>query len=89
MEPELCALSMVVGNDETCSRAWCAFWEKGGAVVEPGCAISRLGIDFSDPELARYLLDLRHELENARDAEAAEAARKRMSSLVPPDISGA
>jgi hypothetical protein len=89
MEPKLCALSVVVGNDEPCPHAWCAFWEKGGAVVEPGCAIERLGIDFSDPALARYLLGLRHELENARDAEAAEQAHKRITSLVPPDISGA
>ena len=88
-EPKLCSLSVVVGNDEACPRGWCAFWEKGGAVVEGGCAIERLGIDFSDPEFARYLLDLRHELENARDADAAEEARRRMTSLVPPDISGA
>jgi hypothetical protein len=58
-------------------------------VVQPGCAIERLGLDFSDPDFAGYLLDLRHELENARDAEAAEDARRRMTSLVPPDISGA
>ena len=89
MELKLCALSAVVGNDEVCPRAWCAFWEKGGAVVDPGCAIERLGIDFSDPAVARYLLDLRHELEHARDAVSAEEARKRMTSLVPPDLSGA
>ena len=88
-EPKLCSLSVAVGNDEACPHGWCAFWEKGGAVVESGCAIERLGIDFSDPVFARHLLDLRHELENARDAEAAEKARKRMTSLVPPDISGA
>ena len=83
MEPKLCALSVVVGNDKPCPHAWCAFWETCGAVVEP------LGIDFSDPALASFLLGLRHELENARDAEAAEEARKRITSLVPPDISGA
>jgi hypothetical protein len=89
MEPKLCSLSVGAGSDEACPSGWCAFWEKGGAVVEAGCAIERLAIDFSDPSLARYLLDLRHELENARDTEAAEQARKRVTSLVPPDISGA
>jgi hypothetical protein len=89
MEEKLCSLSTIVGTDEVCPRAWCAFWEKGGAIVQPGCAIERLGIDISDPEVARYLLGLRHELESARDAEAAEAARRRLTSLVPPDISGA
>jgi hypothetical protein len=86
---KLCSLSVVVGNDAECPHAWCAFWEKGGAVVGPGCAIERLGIDISNPEVARYLLDLRHQLENARDAEAAEAARRQLTTLAPPDISGA
>jgi hypothetical protein len=89
MEGRLCSLSVVVGDDEECPAAWCAFWERGGAVIEPGCAIERLGIDVSDPELSRYLLDLRRELEGARDAEAAEAALKQLASLAPPDISGA
>ena len=51
-----------------------AFWEKGGAVLDPGCAIERMGIDISDPGVAGHLLDLRHQLETARDAEAADAA---------------
>lgn len=89
MEGKLCSLSLVVGNDEECSAAWCAFWERGGAVVGPGCAIERLGIDVSDPELARYLLDLRRELESARDAEAAESALQQLANLAPPDLSGA
>ena len=62
---------------------------KGGAVVEPGCAIERLGVDLRDPQLARYLLDLRLELESARDAEAARAALERLTELAPPDMSGA
>lgn len=89
MGSRLCSLSVVVGDGEECPRAWCAFWEHGGAVVEAGCAIERLGIDISDPQLARYLLDLRRELESARDAEAAEAALAQLASLAPPDISGA
>jgi hypothetical protein len=89
MEPRLCSLSVAVGNDAECPRAWCAFWDKGGAVVEPHCALERLGIDVSEPRLARYLLDLRRELEDARDAESARAARERFASLAPPDVSGA
>jgi hypothetical protein len=87
MEPKLCSLSVTVGNDEECPRGWCAFWEKGGAVVEPGCAIERLGIDLRSPNLAGYLLEIRRELENARDAEAARDAHGRLALLAPPDIS--
>jgi len=89
MEPRLCTLSVAAGSDEECPRGWCAFWERGGAVVEPGCAIERLGIDQRDPRLAQYLLDLRHELESARDAEAARAALDRLAELAPADLSGA
>jgi hypothetical protein len=89
MEPKWCSLSVAVGNDTECPHAWCAFWEKGGAVVEAGCAIERLGIDLRDPDLAAFLLEIRRELESARDAEAAEAARKRLALLAPPDVSGA
>ncbi|HEY7604773.1 MAG TPA: hypothetical protein VH760_10980 [Gaiellaceae bacterium] len=89
METTFCSLSVAVGNDEECPRGWCAFWEAGGAVVGPGCAIQRLGVDLHDPELARYLLDLRRELESVRDAEAARAALERLSELAPADVSGA
>ncbi len=89
METPLCSLSVAAGNDAECPRGWCAFWERGGAVVEPGCAIERLGVDLRDPQLARYLLDLRRELESVRDAEAARAALERLAELTPPDLAGA
>jgi hypothetical protein len=89
MEPHFCSLAQAVGNDEECPRGWCAFWETGGAVVEPGCAIERLGVDMRDPRLARYLLDLRRELESARDAEAARAALDRLAEVAPADLAGA
>jgi hypothetical protein len=77
METKLCSLSVAVGTDAECPRGWCAFWETGGAVVEPGCAIERLGVDLRDPQLARYLLDLRRELESARDASRAVPCERR------------
>jgi hypothetical protein len=89
METPFCSLSVVVGNDEECPRGWCAFWETGGAVVGPGCGIERLGVDLRDPRLARYLLDLRGELESVRDTEAARAALDRLAELAPADLAGA
>jgi hypothetical protein len=84
-----CSLSVAAGEDAECPRGWCAFWETGGAVVEPGCAIERMGVDLREPQLARYLLDLRRGLESARDAEAARAALERLAELAPPDLAGA
>ncbi len=84
-----CALHEAIGNDAECPHAWCAFWEKGGAVAPSGCAIERLGLDVSNVDLAHYLLDLRRVLETARDEQAARTARQQLAELVPPDLSGA
>jgi hypothetical protein len=87
--PMPCSLSAVIGNVEECPRGWCAFWEHGGAVVESGCAIERMGIDLTNVDLAYYLLDLRRALDGARSEEAAEAARHDLAQLAPPELSGA
>lgn len=84
----LCALSEAIGNLEECPRAWCPFWEHGGAVLESGCSIERLGIDLSNADLAHYLVDLRRALEGAHGDEEAEAARAQLEALVPSDLSG-
>lgn len=76
--PKQCSLREAVGEHEACPGAVCAFWEPGGAVVEPGCAIERLGIPVDrQPDLARHLLDLRLGLEELRtDAERRDAHRR-------------
>ncbi len=84
-----CALSNAIGNDEECPRAWCAFWEHGGAVVEPGCTIERLGLDLANRDLARHLLELRRTLDGARSVDEADRARRQLAELAPPDLSGA
>ena len=89
MDEKACALHAAIGNDAECPRAWCAFWEKGGAVVEGGCEIERIGFDLSNTSLAYYLLDLRQAIEEARDEAAAAQARRQITLLVPPDLSGA
>jgi hypothetical protein len=86
---KLCSLSQAIGNVEECPRAWCAFWEHGGAVVEPGCVIERLGLDLGNQDLAHYLLELRRALDSARSEEDADTARSQLEQLVPPDLSGA
>ena len=86
---KFCGLKQAIGNDEECPRAWCSFWEHGGAVLEPGCTIERLGLDLGNRNLAHYLLDLRRALDESRSAESAQIAQQRLAELVPPDLSGA
>jgi hypothetical protein len=83
---ELCELHAAVGNVEECPHGWCAFWEGGGAVVEPGCAIKRIAIDLTNVDLAYHLLDLRHALEQARSLEEARASRQVFGQVRPPGL---
>ena len=69
-----CALQGAVGRAEHCPGATCPFWEDGGAIVEPGCAIERLGVNLSSPQRAEQLLELRAQLDVAR-RDGVRAAR--------------
>lgn len=62
----LCALEGAAGRVERCPGAACPFWEEGGAVIEAGCAIERLAVNLSNPQLAQQLRELRMELDLAR-----------------------
>ena len=61
---------------ELCSQQRCAFWEEGGAVVEGGCVIERLGPDVRNPDVAGYLVEVRERLDQARDRSEAERAHR-------------
>ena len=81
--PKHCSLREAVGEREVCPGADCAFWETGGAVVEAGCAIERLGVPVKDqPDLARHLLDLRLHLEEVRSEAERRDAHRRFSELL-------
>ena len=56
--------------------------------MEAGCAIERMGVDLTNVDLAYYLNDLRRVLDDAGSEEAARTARRDLSQLAPPDISG-
>ena len=75
----LCALREAVGLVERCPGGACPFWEEGGAVIEPGCAIERLAVNLSDSQLAQDLLELRLTLDRARRAGAR--GMRRASSM--------
>ena len=78
VSPKQCSLRAAIGERELCPGGACPFWEDGGAIVEAGCAIERLGIPIDrHPELAYHLLDRRLAVEAARsDAERADAHRR-------------
>ena len=59
-----------LGVIEACPGARCPFWEDGS------CAFRNLPVD-DRPEVAKFLLGLRDELERARTEEDADVARHR------------
>jgi hypothetical protein len=79
IEPKRCTLRLATGVMETCRQQRCAFWEQGGAVVEGGCAIERLGLNTFGSDVARYLLETRDRLDQARDSSEAEAAHRKLA----------
>ena len=84
---QLCALHLATGTREECPRSACAFWEEGGAVVESGCVFDRVRFEFdARPDVARYLLKLRHDLESARSAEDLSRVRTSLNEVLPPGL---
>jgi hypothetical protein len=88
MPEMLCRMKLTLGVTEACPEGACPFWEHGGAVVESGCGIERLHIELDRPDIAGYLVELRQQLEAARDGREREAARQAFAALVPPDFDG-
>jgi hypothetical protein len=82
IEPKRCTLRLATGVIEFCPQQRCAFWEAGGAVLEGGCVIERLGLDVRRPDVARYLLEARERLDKARDLAEAEAAQREFARRV-------
>jgi hypothetical protein len=68
MTTGICHMKKSLGEIELCTGTGCPFWE-GDA-----CGLDQL--DFRGrPELARFLTELRSELESVREAEAGAGAR--------------
>ena len=81
--PKRCSLHEAVGEHELCPGARCVFWEEGGAVVEAGCAIERLGVLVQrQPDLAAHLLALRVRVEEAQTEAELRDGHRRFSELL-------
>jgi len=71
-EPELCHLYSAAGRIEECPKSGCSFWDPGTEVLEPGCALERLGLPRElarNPQLAQWLLKMRARLDEQRERE--------------------
>ncbi|HEU0304696.1 MAG TPA: hypothetical protein VFR32_08945 [Gaiellaceae bacterium] len=88
MAEKLCRIKLTLDVAEPCPEGACPFWEHGGAVVDSGCGLERLQLDLHRPDLAEYLVELRAQLETARDEHERRAAREAFAGLVPPELSG-
>jgi len=71
---------------EPCSHDRCGFWEPGGAILEGGCVVERLGIDLKRRDLATYLLDTVERLEQGRNLAEAEQAHRQFSRRVGVEL---
>lgn len=73
---QLCAVALIAeGHAERCPGTDCAFWENG-------CALARIETELDGrPEVARLLLDLRHEIESGRAVEL-EKARSQLAHIL-------
>ncbi len=81
--PKQCSLREALGERELCPGSACLFWEAGGAVVEPGCAVERLGIPVQrQRDLARHLLDLRLSIDDERTEAERRDAHRRFAELL-------
>ena len=82
IEPKRCTLRLATGVVEFCPQQRCAFWEEGGAVVEGGCVIERLGPEVRRPDVADYLVEVRERLDKARDRSEAEVAHREVARRI-------
>jgi hypothetical protein len=82
IEPKRCTLRLASGVVEFCQQQRCAFWEEGGAVVEGGCVIERLGQDVRKPDVAGYLIEVRERLDQSRDRSETEAAHREFTHRI-------
>lgn len=77
-----CALEQALGHFAACPRDRCAFWEEGGAIIRPGCALSRTPLDLERAGIADLLLGLRRRIEQTRSTEDARAARRELVRVI-------
>jgi hypothetical protein len=70
-----CRIASIAGRPEECPEDLCPFWEPGGAVLPGRCEFEQIDLTHN-PDLAGFLLRIRHALEQARSREDEHEARR-------------
>lgn len=82
-----CALHLATGYEEACPGPACSFWEQGGAVIAGGCVFERVRLELdARPDVARWLLKLRYDLEHARSPDETRRLRAGLNEVLPPGL---
>lgn len=80
--PRTCALEQALGRTFACPRHLCAFWEEGGAVIRPGCALTRAPLDLERAEVVDHLLALRQRMVQSRSREDTREAYREFTDVL-------
>lgn len=77
-----CALEQALRRSAACTRDRCVFWEEDGAVIRPGCALSRTPLDLGRAGVADLLLGLRRRIEPPRSTGDEREARRELRRVL-------
>ena len=80
--PRTCELEQSLGQAGACTRHLCPFWEEGGAVIRPGCALSRTPLDLDGAGVADHLMGLRRRIQQSVSAEDQRQAQREFGRLL-------
>jgi hypothetical protein len=70
----MCRFQAELGVEELCPEEACAFWDRGGVLLEGRCSFQSLDLS-GRADLASLLLEIRKDLEAARTREEEHEAR--------------
>lgn len=80
--PRTCVLERTLGHAGACPGHLCPFWEDGGAVIRPGCALSRAPLDLDGAGVAHHLMGLRRRIQQPVSAEDQRQAQRQFGRLL-------
>lgn len=80
--PRTCELEQSLGRAVACTRHLCPFWEDGGAVIRPGCALSRTPLDLDRAPVADLVMGLRQRIQQPLSVEDQRQAQREFRRLL-------
>lgn len=80
--PRTCELEQTLGHAGACPRHLCPFWEEGGAVIRPGCALTLTPLDLDRVGVADLLMGLRQRIQQPVSVEDQRKAQREFRRLL-------